>query len=45
MSGDRCKTKYPLLLAHGLNSRDHWPMEYWGRVPEVLEAEGARVYL
>ena len=42
---ERCRTRYPLLLAHGLNCRDHWPLDYWGRIPEALRAEGAVVYL
>ena len=37
---ERCRTRYPLLLAHGLNCRDHWPLDYWGRIPEALRAEG-----
>lgn len=40
-----CKTRSPILLLHGLNCRDARPVAYWGRVPETLEAHGARVYL
>lgn len=40
-----CKTRYPILLLHGLNCRDTRPIFYWGRVPRILEAHGAKVYL
>lgn len=40
-----CRTRYPILLVHGLNCRDEVPFFYWGRVPELLAAHGARVYL
>ena len=40
-----CRTRYPLLLIHGLNCRDDGRLGYWGRVPEALRAHGARVYL
>ncbi len=39
-----CKTKYPLVLIHGAGFRDlKWPV-YWGRIPSVLEAQGATIY-
>ena len=31
-----CRTRYPILLVHGLNCRDEVPFFYWGRVPELL---------
>lgn len=41
-----CKTKYPILLAHGLAAPDsgvrHPP---WGRVPQLLRDRGAVVYM
>lgn len=40
-----CRTRYPLLLIHGLNCRDDWIFPYWGRVAETLELHGAKVYL
>ena len=40
-----CRTQYPILLVHGLNCRDEVPFFYWGRVPALLTAHGARVYL
>lgn len=40
-----CRTRYPLLLIHGLNRRDDQGPSYWGQVPELLRSRGARVYL
>ena len=40
-----CRTRYPILLIHGLNCRDDWLLPYWGSVRERLEAQGAHVYL
>lgn len=40
-----CRTRCPILLIHGLNRRDDRGSSYWGRVPDVLRAQGARVYL
>ncbi len=40
-----CRTRYPLLLIHGLNCRDDWIFPYWGRVAEILRAHGAAVFL
>ncbi|MBR1771803.1 MAG: triacylglycerol lipase [Lachnospiraceae bacterium] len=39
-----CKTKYPLLLVHGVFFRDFEHLNYWGRVPEELEENGATLY-
>ncbi|MBR0154210.1 MAG: hypothetical protein IJM26_10545 [Lachnospiraceae bacterium] len=39
--GERCRTRYPIVLIHGAGFRDlKWPV-YWGRIPSRLEAEGA----
>ena len=40
-----CRTRYPLLLIHGLNCRDDWIFPYWGRVADILREHGAAVYL
>ncbi|MCI9241598.1 hypothetical protein [Oscillibacter sp.] len=40
-----CRTRYPLLLIHGLNCRDDWIFPYWGRVADILREHGATVYL
>lgn len=39
-----CKTKYPLLLVHGVFFRDFKHINYWGRIPAELEANGAKIY-
>ncbi len=39
-----CDTRYPLLLVHGIFFRDYEHRNYWGRIPEVLEKLGAKVY-
>ncbi len=39
-----CKTKYPLLLVHGVFFRDLEKFNYWGRIPEELEKNGAVIY-
>ncbi len=44
--GDLCKTKYPILLVHGVGYRDvdFRAINYWGRIPSALKQEGCRVY-
>ncbi len=39
-----CKTKYPLLLVHGVFFRDFRYVNYWGRIPRELTRNGATVY-
>ncbi|MBN2878837.1 MAG: triacylglycerol lipase [Clostridia bacterium] len=39
-----CKTKYPLLLLHGVGFRDLKYLNYWGRIPKQLVKNGASVY-
>ena len=39
-----CKTKYPLLMIHGVFFRDYRVVNYWGRVPAELEKNGATIY-
>lgn len=39
-----CKTKYPLLLVHGVFFRDFRYVNYWGRIPKELMRNGATVY-
>lgn len=39
-----CKTKYPLLLVHGVFFRDFKYFNYWGRIPKMLEENGAVIY-
>lgn len=39
-----CKTKYPLLLVHGIFFRDVKFWDYWGRIPDELKNNGATIY-
>lgn len=39
-----CKTKYPVLLVHGVFFRDYKLLNYWGRVPRELEINGAEIF-
>lgn len=39
-----CRTRYPLLLVHGVFFRDTNFFNYWGRIPEALEKNGARIH-
>jgi triacylglycerol lipase len=38
---ERCKTKYPVLLVHGVFWRDWKYRIIWGRIPDELKANGA----
>jgi triacylglycerol lipase len=39
-----CETRHPLLLVHGIFFRDWKLLNYWGRIPDELIANGATVY-
>lgn len=39
-----CKTKYPVLLVHGVFFRDYKFPNYWGRIPKELKENGAEIY-
>lgn len=39
-----CKTKYPVLLVHGMGFRDRKIFNYWGRIPRELEKRGCRIF-
>lgn len=39
-----CKTKYPLLMIHGVFFRDYRFFRYWGRIPSILIKNGATIY-
>ena len=39
-----CKTRYPILMVHGVFFRDFKYFNYWGRIPDELEKNGARVF-
>ena len=39
-----CKTKYPILMVHGIFFRDFPNFNYWGRIPGELIKNGAEIY-
>ena len=39
-----CATRYPILMVHGVFFRDFKHFNYWGRIPEELEANGATIF-
>ncbi len=39
-----CETKYPILLVHGVFFRDQKHLNYWGRIPNELFMNGARIF-
>ena len=39
-----CATKYPILMVHGVFFRDFRYLNYWGRIPEALQKNGATVF-
>ena len=39
-----CKTKYPIVMVHGVFFRDAKYLNYWGRIPRELEINGATIY-
>jgi len=41
---DLCKTRYPILMVHGVFFRDFEHVNYWGRIPKELERNGATIY-
>lgn len=39
-----CQTKYPILMVHGVFFRDYKHFNYWGRIPEELQKNGATIF-
>ena len=39
-----CRTKYPIVLVHGIFFRDWMFINYWGRIPKELVRNGAEIY-
>lgn len=39
-----CRTKYPILLVHGVFFRDFKYFIYWGRITDELQKNGAKIY-
>ena len=43
---DRARTRYPIVLAHGMMGFDHLgPIQYWRAIPQRLKAHGATVHV
>lgn len=41
---DVCKTRYPIVLVHGVGFRDLRYFNYWGRIPKLLLKNGATLF-
>lgn len=41
---NRCRTKYPILMLHGIAARDGKRNTCWGTIPYALNDEGARIF-
>ncbi len=41
---DLCRTRYPIILVHGIFFRDSRYFNYWGRIPGELTRCGATLY-
>ncbi len=39
-----CRTRYPVVMVHGIFFRDWQYLNYWGRIPQLLKKNGAVVY-
>lgn len=39
-----CRTRYPILMVHGVFFRDFKYFNYWGRIPKELEEHGAVIF-
>lgn len=39
-----CRTRYPVVMVHGIFFRDWQYLNYWGRIPQALKRNGATVY-
>jgi triacylglycerol lipase len=39
-----CKTKYPIVMVHGIFFKDFKYFNYWGRIPNELIRNGATIY-
>lgn len=42
--GLRCDTRYPVMFVHGVGYRNKSLSNYWGRIPQALESEGAKLF-
>ncbi|MGN1147715.1 MAG: esterase/lipase family protein, partial [Lachnospiraceae bacterium] len=39
-----CRTRYPVVMVHGIFFRDWQYLNYWGRIPQELKRNGAVVF-
>lgn len=39
-----CRTRYPVIMVHGIFFRDWQIFNYWGRIPAALIRNGATIY-
>lgn len=39
-----CRTRYPVVMVHGIFFRDWQYFNYWGRIPQALKRNGATVF-
>lgn len=44
VDSEMCRTRYPLVMVHGIGFRDLRYFNYWGRIPGELKRNGATVY-
>lgn len=44
VDSELCRTRYPLVLVHGIGFRDLRYFNYWGRIPRELKRNGASIY-
>lgn len=44
VDSELCKTRYPLVMVHGIGFRDLRYFNYWGRIPRELMRNGATIY-
>ena len=44
LEDDKCATKYPIIMVHGIGFRDLQHFNYWGRIPTLLKQHGAVLY-
>lgn len=44
VESDQCKTRYPIVLIHGVGFRDRRLFNYWGRIPRELARRGSVIY-
>lgn len=39
-----CRTRFPVIMVHGVFFRDWQYLNYWGRIPQALKRNGAAVF-